>query len=720
LKQKVSIRSALVFLPGLVAALLSLWPMAQPALTMAGQSTGDTLTLPTKTPTPAATFTAAPSPSATPETMVWVARLASNTPGFTQGQGSIFRVNVAGLKDVALELRSDDQSIQGQSGTKPEYGPFAAEFAPVTEGWWTVSAPALGASVPVQADNYNLAVIEFVQIPASAATAEAQPTGAATPLAAEIWAGRLVEQTVGNTGPFARLLVRVVGKDAQPIRLSTISQELNTAFTGQKPDELGPNVVEFAGLTPGKYFIDAVGLNATVAVDLWPNTLTRVEFALQIPTPAPTPTATATSTPQPWPTFTAPPPTSTLPPTATPLPTQTIPPPAPPPPSATPVPPPTATPLSVPTPVTRWIGAIESRTPGLTGDGQISVRVPGIEGMAIRLTKTDAAQFDDLRCVTGQGQVGQDACRFEKLPPGWYNLAAEGLSIDLPLPLPRGESVQVVFDVDILPPGITGWRGRINEDSNHFLAQPRTESTVRVKVAGRAGQVVALHSVRLGSTRYCETVYNPVLGGMMCEFGQLGPGVYRVEALHTGAVYSLFVDGVGRAEVEFLPDATYATQSLNLAAPLIGQGGTPRISVATATPTIATPTPAPTPPLVAIVWPTPTVFVIVIPTATPTPAFAWQGRVVNRTVTGAGALGVRAAGLKDHPVIVRSGSWQSYPQMTGTKPELGDYATEFGGLAQGDYEIELVDLATFKVQLGSGEYLLVEFQYNVVPPSAGN
>ena len=65
-------------------------------------------------------------------------------------------------------------------------------------------------------------------------------------------------------------------------------------------------------------------------------------------------------------------------------------------------------------------------------------------------------------------------------------------------------------------------------------------------------------------------------------------------------------------------------------------------------------------------------------------------------------------------MILRSGSWQSSPQLTGTKPELGDYATEFGGLAQGEYIVELVDLAELRVNLESGEFLLVEFRYEPV------
>ena len=110
--------------------------------------------------------------------------------------------------------------------------------------------------------------------------------------------------------------------------------------------------------------------------------------------------------------------------------------------------------------------------------------------------------------------------------------------------------------------------------------------------------------------------------------------------------------------------------------------------------------------------PTPTT----TPALSPTPVFAWQGRIVESTYIGSGAIGVRAAGLKDHPVIIHSGDWHSPPQLTGTKIELGQYATEFGGLAPGEYIIELTDLAEIKVNLLPGEFLLVEFRYDFINP----
>jgi hypothetical protein len=83
---------------------------------------------------------------------------------------------------------------------------------------------------------------------------------------------------------------------------------------------------------------------------------------------------------------------------------------------------------------------------------------------------------------------------------------------------------------------------------------------------------------------------------------------------------------------------------------------------------------------------------------------------------GVGVIGVRAAGLKDHAVVLHSGVLQSQPQLTGTKVELGEYATEFSGLAQGEYTVELVNLAELKVNLAPGQFILVEFRYDFVNP----
>lgn len=660
----------------------------------AAQSTGDTLHLPTRTPAPPPTAAPTFSPTPPPQT-VWLGRVVNNVPQATEGQGSIFRVSVLGLPDTPIELRSGDAFITANSGSKPEYGPFAAEFAPVTEGTWTVSVPALGVSLQVAADNYNLAIIEFAQVPQTEATQAARPSATATPFAGEIWAGRVVSQDNAGGIPFSRLLVQVVGRDEQSVQLSTLSQILSVGKTGQKPDELGPNMVEFAGLTPGDYFIDLLGRNATLAVVLKPNVVTRVEFTLQTPTATPLPSATSTSSPPP------PPPTATAQPTITPLPTDT----PPPPPTVPPLP--TATPVFTPTPVLLWLGTVDARIPQNAPPGTLTVQIAGIEGMAVRLNRLDSGYFAEQRCVTGQDQQGQDVCRFQNLQPGWYTVSPEGIDQSLPVQVADRQQVRVRFTLESLPPGITGWQAVVRSNSNGFAARPRTDGKLRVKVAGRRGMIVSLTSARLGVTHYCETVPNPVQGANLCEFGQLGPGIYRVAVLHTGAEQSVFVDGAGEVDLEFLPNATFAIQSLLQSAPVVGRGATPRQATVTPLPT-AMRTPAVVQPAVAL--PTPTL--TPAPTFTPTPVFGWQGRVVETTVAGVGTIGVRAAGLKDHPVVLHSGSWQSDPQPTGTKPELGDYATEFGGLPPGEYVVELIGLATFNITLDGGQFVLVEFRFD--------
>jgi hypothetical protein len=278
----------------------------------------------------------------------------------------------------------------------------------------------------------------------------------------------------------------------------------------------------------------------------------------------------------------------------------------------------------------------------------------------------------------------------------------------LPVAVFENEQVTAVFDLEVLPAGVVGWEGHLLQNTNSAEGTSNAEATIRVRIAGQAGQVAALRSAR-GTEQFCEVAANPLLHGLVCEFGQLAPGVYLVEALHTGAGLRLFVDGSGTAEIEFSPSATYATLALAQVPPVVGQGAQPRQTPTATLAATATPVPVILSPRPAATATTPP-----RPTSTPTPAFAWQGRVVETQNGVVGTIAVRAAGLKDHPVVIRSGPWQSQPQLTGTKPEWGEYATEFGGLATGEYIIELVDLAQTTVNLGPGQFMLVEFRYDFV------
>lgn len=679
--------------------LFALWPLpsGQTGLAVAARSTGDRLPTRTPSPTPTPGFTATLAPEPAPPGQIWVARLASNTFGVTEGNGSIFRVRVEGQTGARIELRSGDYLMAAESGSKPEYGPFTAEFAPVTKGTWLVSVPSLGVSLPVEADGYNLAVIEFVRIPVPQATETAIPLPTPTALQGRLWKGRLAAETWGIGAPFSRLLVQVTGLNGHPVRLLTPVEVINTANTGQKPAELGPDVVEFTGLTPARYIIEPLGLNTVFEVELKANTETRVEFYPEalpdtptpLPTAAPALPATATATPRP--------PTATPTPTSTPTPTA----------SATPAPSPTATPTATPaatpTPVTRWLGVVAGRQDTGSNPSAVVVQVVGIEGLPVLLQQTGGNGVPQ-RCVTGQGGGGQDVCRFSPVEPGRYSVAPEGLNLSLPVQVFAHQQVQIVFDLAILPPGLTGWQAQLLKNTAGSRPLPQAESVILVRVSGRPGQVVALYPAR-GPEQLCEAVPNPVLGALVCEFRQLGPGVYRVEAVNTAAAQHLFVDGRGQAEIAFVPGIAAAESLPAGALPLVGQGAAPR-----------PPTATPTPPRLDAAGPASPVSPLPTPLPTATPAFAWQGRVVQTVDRVIGTIGVRAAGLKDHPVRLHSGGWQSQVQLTGTKPELGQYATEFGGLAQGEYIVELVDLAELKVTLGPDQFILVEFRYEQVDP----
>jgi len=574
-----SLKILLIFMLTLFALVMVRGPA--PAVVSA-QATGDSL--PTRTPS--ATPTARPPNTAavtatatsTPAAVRWAARLASNTLGVTSGNGSIFRVFVEGRVGIPIEVRNSNFSMTGQSGSKSEYGPFAAEFAPVPKGTWLVSVPTLGVSLPVEADGYNLAVIEFFQRPDTASP------------------------------PTATLTV---------------------------------NIVDTPSVSP----------------------------ALS-PTPSPSPTVTPSPRPSASPTATA---------TFTPM--------------------PTASPT--PAPQLQWLGTVDRQKQA--GALSVQVRVVGIEGLAVQLQSLSLTEAVDRRCVTGRDNLGQDVCGFDSLPPGFYSVAPEGLAVRLPVHVNSYETATVQFDQVTLAAATAGWQVNLRQNSNGPVAQPAAEGSLFFRMTGQPGQVVAIRSVR-GLRHLCEMLPNPVIGTLTCEVSGLPPGVYQIEAVNTGAELWLFVDGVGQADIEFVPGPP-----LQASAAAVGRGAAP--APGSLAPAPAAPTPVP-----VVIQPTvtPTITPTAVITATATPAFAWQGRVVETVDLVIGTIGVRAAGLKDHPVVIRSGGWQSATQLTGTKPELGDYATEFGGLAQGEYIIELVDLAEFKVSLGADQFMLVEFRYQPV------
>jgi len=540
----------------------AIFPLTMPPMIARAQSTGDSLTLPTATPT-------APPPTAPPPTSppikvnkVWLARLISNELGFSKGTGSVFRVSVEGVVGTQIELRSDGGAfMSATSGSKSEYGPYTAEFAPVTKGMWTISVPEFGATIQVWADNYNLAQIKFSQVTAAEATAAApQFTPTATPITGPLWTGKLANERKDIGMPWCRLLVQVVGQSNQIVRLSTLANVIADGTTGQKL-ELGTDMVEFAGLSPGKYIIEPQGLNARFDVDLKANVESKVVFEMQQAAPTTIPTATPAPI---WPTYTRVPSAT---PTNTPTPTDTA--------TATPTPTETTTPTPSPTatPISHWLGTIKSRE-NLSADkpSELVVNVVGFEGLPIQLQLKTSQQFNTVaRCTTGEEADNLDGCGFADLALGQYQLVPEGLGLTLPILLTKPEKVEVNFDIEVFPAGMVGWQAKITQNSSMIQATSQIAAVIRVRLMGQAGQIVILRSVR-GLEQFCEVRTQPQVG-LGCQFTDLAAGVYTLEAINTNSHISLFMDGLGQAEVQFSPDAT---ETVTQTPALVGHGARPK------------------------------------------------------------------------------------------------------------------------------------------------
>jgi len=385
----------------------------------------------------------------------------------------------------------------------------------------------------------------------------------------------------------------------------------------------------------------------------------------------------------------------------------------------------TATPTPAPTstPPLQWVGAVVRHDRPSSGKvfSSIAARVNGLRDLTVTLTSGDTV----LTCATGaKPEYGEHACEFGGLSAGTYYVTAQGLAPVVPVMIGQGDFVLVEFREEPIPRGDIVWQGRVVRNGSQPWPGNGVSSAIAVRVEGRRGQVVSLRSAG-GWETFCDTGTKPEYGDYACEFGGLWPGVYSVSPVNIATEVRLYMDGVGFAEVAFEPVLVEATPT---PAPtrLIGAGASPvarpTISAAmTLTPTLtrlpgpatraATATPTrPRPVAQATHTYTP------IPTPSPTPAQGWVGRVLQDTPgVGVGTIVVRVLGMVDQPVILRSGPWMARG-LTGSKPEYGEHAVEFGGLNQGDFNVELEGLdAVLPVQLRSGGFMLVEFRYDVLP-----
>jgi hypothetical protein len=256
-------------------------------------------------------------------------------------------------------------------------------------------------------------------------------------------------------------------------------------------------------------------------------------------------------------------------------------------------------------------------------------------------------------------EYGPDACEFGGLRDGTYRLIPTGLGAHLDVTVEQGDFVLVEFyQTGTGQPG-TRWVGSVVENTSSDQPTEHVNSAIAVVVAGRPWHDVEIQSD--GWTATARTGYKPEYGPDACEFGALRAGTYTITPKGLGTSAQVTVDGWGWALIRF-----------------------EQVTVPAPQPTI--PPPQPTQPLV-VAPPS-------LPQPSPTPAGPrWQGRVVSNTSGDGSRTGiwsvvvVRVLSWAGVPVNITGGGGWNATCVTGTKPEYGYDACEFGGLWPGTYRL---------------------------------
>jgi hypothetical protein len=598
-------------------------------------------------------------------TMVWEGRLISDISELSVG-GTIIRVSVDGVKGLPIEVSSSTGGWTTSllSGSKPELGPYSAEFAGLMPGRYVIAPQGLGATVTVDADGTDIIVAEFVQVPGQAA-----PTP--TPTALTKWEAKILGYTVNTDLAGTVLRVSVVGKVGLPVQVAAAGGGWSTTGnTGTKP-EYGDYVVEFAALQRGDYVITPQGIDTDFRLFLDGKSFVFVEFRQREGyTPPPTATPAPTRSPQPTQPAQAAAPVTTV--TTTP-------------PVATGVP--SAAPSPAPTAVTVWTGQVVSNT-SQEGGGYLSSIEVVVEGMKGLPVEVRAGGWTATAVTGTKPECGDFCLEFGGLSPSLYTIMPSGLGASVDVAVGGGGLALVKFTSQlILPPAAvpvaTVTPSRVISSPTQVVTSPAAQATatgtpgpqlvwaartlwntsgpaptgayfsaIQVSVQGLKGLPVEIRSGGWSATALTGT--KPDCGDFCLEFGGLSGSTYIITPQGLGINQLVEVDGEGFAVVEF-----YQTPA---------QPG-PKV---------------------------------------------WAGRIKENTAGGEArgyfaAIQVTVEGTKWLPVEIRSGGW-SATEQTGTKPACGGYCLEFGGLAPGTYVITPQGLGvSVTVTVDEGGFAVVEF-----------
>jgi len=453
--------------------------------------------------------------------------------------------------------------------------------------------------------------------------------------AAGCWQGQITEQWAAVDLAGSVLRVSVQGKAGLPVWVRSVGDFQTVNWTGTKP-EYGPFVAEFAPLSRGTYRIEPEGLGTVFELWLDGKSYTRVDFRPCAATPTFTPRpATATSRPLAAATATRRPTASPTPP----LPTRT------------------------PPPITGWRGRVVQHLKGLEGRyfATIAVRVIGRPaGQEVEIRSDEWS----VTCTTGtKPEIAPDACEFGALNAGTYRLTPRDLGTHLDVTVGLQDFVLVEFFYAGPTPSLR-WVGSVVQNTSGDRPTDHLNSAIAVIVAGKPWHQVQIQADGWSAT--CTTGFKPEYGPDACEFGGLRAATYTLTPQDLGVSVQVTMDGWGWALVRFDQVAVSAPRPTS----------TPTRPTATPTrPTRPTQTPLPG------------------PTATPTPGARWRGWVVSNSSGQQGGTGiwsvivVRVLGRAGVPVTISGGGGWSATCLTGTKPEYGPDACEFGGLWPATYSL---------------------------------
>jgi len=256
-------------------------------------------------------------------------------------------------------------------------------------------------------------------------------------------------------------------------------------------------------------------------------------------------------------------------------------------------------------------------------------------------------------------------------------------------------------------------------------------SVLRVSVLGLKDLPVKIRTADGNWSIVGLTGSKSEFGEYMVEFAALSRGDYVIEPQGLGVSLPFYSNTTSYVTVEFAKGPVANPTATSSPSPAPPTPSATLIPTSIPRPTeMATFTPLPpTPTLTPIATSTSSPTITAAPPAalpvdvvyqgrTPAPLTMWSGRIaytIRENVLGTGAIVVRVLGQVGLPVELKIGGFQAQA-MTGSKPEYGSFACEFGGLGPGLYTISPQGLdSTVSVDLQQGEFVMVEFSPLTVP-----